>query len=88
MKKIALIALLALIGCTEEKRREQEVIINEKLPEGCTMKAVGAYGEIDQIVVIFCDGLQTVSTNGVIRRTTGKVTTEHTYTAVQIGSGA
>lgn len=51
------------------------------------MTDLGSYGSIDRLVVVTCDGRLTTTTSGVDRRSTGKVTTEHLFTAVYIDSG-
>jgi hypothetical protein len=63
MKKIALIAALALMGCNEEQRQLELNSINTKLPEGCTMGDMGTYGNISHVLVVICMGAKTTSTS-------------------------
>lgn len=63
MKKIALIAALALMGCNEEQRQLELNNINTKLPEGCAVVDMGYYANISHVLVVVCKGAKTISTN-------------------------
>ena len=64
MKKLLLIAALALTGCNEEGRKRELDGINGQLPEGCVVADVGRYGMISHVLVVVCKGRDTTSTNG------------------------
>ena len=64
MKKLLLIAVLALTGCNEEERKRELDGINGQLPEGCAVADVGRYGAIPHVLVVICKGRDTTSTNG------------------------
>ena len=71
----ALLLVAFVAGCkptAEEMNRVQGA-----LPEGCTIIDLGKYGEIDRLVMIRCAGYDTVSTNTVESRRTGKTTTSY-----------
>lgn len=63
MKKIVLIAALALMGCNEEQRQLELNNINTKLPEGCAVADMGYYANISHVLVVVCEGAKTISTN-------------------------
>ena len=63
MKKLILIATLALSGCNEEAHKRQLDIINLQLPDGCVAADVGSYGNISHVLVVVCKGRDTTSTN-------------------------
>lgn len=63
MKKLILIAALALAGCNEEHRAYQLDKIKDQLPKGCVVADVGSYADIDHVLVVICDGVNTISTN-------------------------
>jgi hypothetical protein len=63
MKKLILIAALALAGCNEEGRKRELDGINTKLPEGCAISDMGGYANIDHVLVVVCEGAKTISTN-------------------------
>lgn len=63
MKKIVLIAALALMGCNEDQLQLEINSINTKLPKGCTMSDMGYYGNISHVLVVVCEGAKTISTN-------------------------
>ena len=63
MKKLILIAALALAGCVEEERKRELDGINTKLPEGCIMSDMGYYGNIRHVLIVVCEGAKTISTN-------------------------
>jgi hypothetical protein len=63
MKKLILIAALALAGCNEEGRKRELDGINAKLPEGCVMSDMGSYGNIRRVLVVICGGAKTTSIN-------------------------
>lgn len=63
MKKLLLIAVLALSGCNEEAHKRQLDIINLQLPDGCVAADVGSYGNISYVLVVVCKGYDTTSTN-------------------------
>ena len=63
MKKLILIATLALAGCNEEKRAYQLDKIKDRLPKGCAVADVGSYADVNHVLVVVCDGANTVSTN-------------------------
>jgi hypothetical protein len=63
MKKLILIATLALAGCNEEGRKRALDSINTKLPEGCFMSDMGSYASIRRVLVVICDGAKTTSIN-------------------------
>jgi len=63
MKKLILIAALALAGCNEEERKRELDSINYKLPEGCVMSDMGSYRNINHVLVVVCEGAKTISTN-------------------------
>jgi hypothetical protein len=63
MKKLILIATLALAGCNEEERKRELDGINTKLPEGCAISDMGYYANINHVLVVVCEGAKTISTN-------------------------
>jgi hypothetical protein len=63
MKKLILIATLALAGCNEEERKRELDGINTKLPEGCAISDMGYYANINHVLVVVCEGVKTISTN-------------------------
>ena len=63
MKKLLLIAVLALSGCLEEEHRRELETINRQLPDGCVAADVGSYGNISYVLVVVCKGRDTTSTN-------------------------
>ena len=63
MKKLILIAALALAGCNEEHRAYQLDKIKDRLPKGCAVADVGSYADVDHVLVVICDGVNTISTN-------------------------
>jgi len=63
MKKLLLIAVLALSGCLEEEHRRELETINRQLPDGCVAADVGSYGNINYVLVVVCEGRDTTSTN-------------------------
>jgi hypothetical protein len=63
MKKLLLIAALALTGCNEEGRKRERDSINGQLPEGCVVTDAGSYGNISYVLVVVCKGYDTTSTN-------------------------
>jgi hypothetical protein len=63
MKKLILIAALALAGCNEEGRKRELDSINYKLPEGCAISDMGGYGNIRHVLVVVCEGAKTISIN-------------------------
>ena len=63
MKKLLLIAVLALSGCFEEAHRRELETINRQLPDGCVAADVGSYGNISYVLVVVCKGRDTTSTN-------------------------
>lgn len=63
MKKLLLIAVLALSGCNEEVHKRELDTINHQLPDGCVAADVGSYGNISYVLVVVCKGRDTTSTN-------------------------
>jgi hypothetical protein len=63
MKKLIVIATLALAGCNEESRAYELDKINDRLPKGCAVADVGGYANISHVLVVVCDGAKTISTN-------------------------
>ena len=63
MKKLLLIAVLALSGCNEEVHRRELETINRQLPDGCVAADVGSYGNIRYVLVVVCKGRDTTSTS-------------------------
>jgi len=84
MKKLILIATLALAGCNEETRQRKLDAINTKLPDGCAMSDMGSYGDIYHVLVVVCEGAKTISTNTSWTQIVGKVTTTKGGVTVQI----
>lgn len=84
MKKLILIATLALAGCNEEGRERELDGINTKLPEGCAMSDMGYYGNIRHVLVVVCEGAKTISTNTSWTGIVGKVITTKGGVTVQI----
>lgn len=72
MKKLLLIAALALTGCNEEGRKRELDGINSQLPDGCVVADVGSYGSISYVLVVVCKGRDATSTN--FSWTSGKTT--------------
>lgn len=73
-----LCAALFLAGC--ETKEDQGARINQALPSGCSIKSLGKYGGVDDVVVVFCNSRTTTTTNyteshsaGKFRRTEQKV---------------
>jgi hypothetical protein len=81
MKKLLLIAVLALSGCLEEAHRQELEIINRQLPDGCVAADVGSYGNISYVLVVVCKGRDTTSTS--FSWTSGRTT--RTAVAFQVG---
>ncbi len=64
MKAIVLVAAaLVLAGCNEEKRANQLIVINDKLPRGCVAFDVGQYASIRHVLVVMCDEVRATSAN-------------------------
>jgi hypothetical protein len=63
MKKLILIATLALAGCNEEHRAYELDKINDRLPKGCVAADVGSYDNISHVLVVVCEKAKTISTN-------------------------
>jgi hypothetical protein len=73
MKKLVLIATLALAGCNDEQRQLELNNINTKLPEGCAISDMGYYANISHVLVVVCKGAKTISTNASWTKMVGKV---------------
>ena len=84
MKKLILIATLALAGCMEEERKRELDSIDTKLPEGCTISDMGSYANVRHVLVVVCEGAKTISTNTSWTQIVGKVTTTKGGVTVQI----
>jgi recombinational DNA repair protein RecR len=84
MKKLMLIAALALAGCNEEGRKRELDAINTKLPDGCVMSDMGNYDNIYHVLVVVCEGAKTISTNTSWTQRVGKITTTKGGVTVQI----
>ena len=84
MKKLILIATLALAGCNEEGRESELDGINTKLPEGCAISDIGYYANINHVLVVVCEGAKTISTNTSWTHRYGKATTTRGGVTVQI----
>jgi hypothetical protein len=84
MKKMILIAALALAGCNEEGRKRELDGINTKLPKGCAISDMGYYGTIRHVLVVICEGAKTTSVNTSWMETVGKNTTTKNGVTVQI----
>lgn len=74
MKKLILIATLALAGCMEEERKRELDSINTRLPKGCAISDMGYYGNVRHVLVVICEGAKTISTNTSWEERVGKVT--------------
>jgi len=72
MKNMLLIAVLALAGCNEEGRKREMDGINGQLPAGCVAADVGSYGNISYVIVVVCEGRDTISAS--FSWTSGKTT--------------
>ena len=84
--KVAAVAVACLLLAACEPTAEQVSNVRSQLPEGCELLDLGAYGEIDRLVVVTCDGRQTVSTNSVIIKRAGKTTTRDAASTFLIGA--
>lgn len=84
MKKLILIATLALAGCMEEERKRELDNIDTKLPEGCTISDMGHYANVRHVLVVVCEGAKTISTSTSWTQMVGKVTTTHGGATFQI----
>jgi hypothetical protein len=84
MKKLILIATLALAGCNEEGRKRALDSINTKLPEGCAISDMGGYASVRHVLVVVCEGAKTISTNTSWTQMVGKVVTTKGGVTVQI----
>lgn len=84
MKKLILIATLALAGCNEEEHKRELDGINTKLPEGCAIADMGSYANVRHVLVVVCEGAKTISTNTSWTRMVGKVKTTKGGVTVQI----
>lgn len=82
--KFALIglALLTLTACNEEERAKELKAIQQSLPKGCAIMDLGRYGEIDNVLAVYCEGQSTVSLNQSHTEIVGKVA--HTRANVTI----
>lgn len=55
MKRVLpIIALLALCGC--DPTPEQEAKMKAALPAGCSIQDLGRYGNVSDVVVVWCNG--------------------------------
>lgn len=66
MKKIVIATLAALLlaGCDyEAEQRADRVLIEEKLPAGCTFRALGDTRWNGKVNVVICRGRDTTTTN-------------------------
>ena len=84
MKKMLLIAVLALAGCNEEGRKRELDGINGKMPEGCVVADVGSYGNIKYVLVVVCEGRDAISTNYSWTEMSGKTTISRGGSNLQI----
>jgi hypothetical protein len=84
--KIVAVAAACLLLAACEPTAEQMTNVRSQLPAGCELLDLGAYGEIDRLVVVTCDGRQTVSTNSVIIKRTGKTTTRDAAATFILGA--
>lgn len=84
--KVAAVAALCLLLAACEPTVEQMNNVRSHLPAGCELLDLGAYGEIDRLVVVTCDGRKTVSTNSVIIKSSGKTTIRDAAATFVIGA--
>ena len=55
MKKFSILAVgLLLAAC--DPTPEQQAAVRSGMPAGCSIRNLGRYGDIDNLVVVFCDG--------------------------------
>lgn len=47
---------------TEERHAAEDERVSSRLPDGCEIRDVGQYRDIDHVVVVYCDGRPTVTT--------------------------
>ena len=84
MKKLLLIAVLALTGCNEEGRKHELDGINGQLPAGCAASDVGSYGNISYVIVVVCEGRDAISTSYSWQKRHGKTTNTYGGATLQI----
>lgn len=85
MKKLLIIAALLLSGCMEEQRAEELRVIQTQLPEGCVIADIGGYANIRHVLIVTCEGRDTLSLNGSFSRQSGKTSQRYGQTVFQIG---
>lgn len=82
---LPLIALLMLGACKSDATvaRERSNVVRQ-LPEGCALHDLGEYDEIEQMVVIICEGRDTTTTNTMWMESQGKSATYKQAVSVSI----
>lgn len=85
MKKLLTIAALLLSGCMEEQYAKELKVIQTQLPEGCAIADIGEYANIRHVLIITCEGRDTLSLNGDFSQRSGKTTKWYGQTLFQIG---
>jgi hypothetical protein len=81
-RSLAVLAIvIALTGCKVDPERDAERV-KASLPEGCTIFDLGPYGEIESLIMIKCDGRDTVSTNTHDAQSDGRWLSKESNTVV------
>ncbi|MCW2194977.1 hypothetical protein AB7M45_007750 [Bradyrhizobium elkanii] len=84
MKKLFAIGACALLlsGCNPSA--EQRARVNSQLPPGCTIRELGTFGSIENLVAVICDGRSTKALNFTETHSTGKVTVTKQMAVLQV----
>lgn len=70
MRLIVLLGVLLLAGC--QPSADEEAKVQQALPAGCTVRYLGSFGSVDNLVAVVCDGRRATST--MWQEQQGKVT--------------
>lgn len=84
MKKMLIISAMLLSGC-EVEDEAQLTLIQTRLPEGCTIGDLGEYADIRHVLIVTCEGRDTLSLNGYFSRHSGKTNTWYGQTMFHVG---
>lgn len=84
MKKLltAAAAALLLTGCNPSP--EQRARVNSQLPPGCTIRELGTFGSIENLVAVICDGRSTKALNFTETHIAGKVIVTKQMAVLQV----
>lgn len=79
-KWIAIAMVLALVACGPSA--EQRAALQKALPPGCEVHDVGAYGEIEDLIFVACDGRKAVTALWMESHSAGKKRVYREYASI------